>query len=56
MSNLKSNGGFFFVLVLYMGEILSACSNKNMLHKSFFCRPTLSTKDLGKVSNGSKIH
>ena len=45
MSNLKLNGGKVFCLstllyVLYMS----------------FLSPNLSTKDLGEVSNGSKMH
>jgi hypothetical protein len=56
---IKIKGSMFIILVLYMDDILLACSDKNLLHKTKgFLSSNFDIKDLGDASYvlGIEIH
>jgi hypothetical protein len=56
---IKINGGMFIILVLYVDDILLACSDKNLLHETKgFLSSNFDMKDLNDASYvlGTKIH
>jgi hypothetical protein len=56
---IKINGSMFIILVLYVDDILLACSDKNLLHETKgFLSSNFDMKDLNDASYvlGTKIH